>query len=194
MTGGPISLRDRYASVQTLDAFIDAALADRTPMVDLRVLARDAHPDLMDVRLTHGTRAVPVVIVLDEHFVEIGWWGPRPAALQAWATLPDARRLSAVDRYVEIRRWYARDRGRTTLHEVLGVVAKRPRSRTAPAASTRQKWQYRSLTSRPSVEPGAGVESCADVVASGCEGHGGPAGSSHESVPPGAAPQPSHPN
>ena len=110
-----------------------AALTDAAPDLELRVLARDENPDLMDARLTNGTRSIPVVIVLDERFTELGWWGPRPDALQRWATSPEARAMGAGDRYREIRRWYARDRGRTTLVELLDLLERTPDSATRAA-------------------------------------------------------------
>ena len=98
-----------------------AALTELVPRLDLRVLARDANLDLMDAHLTDGARAIPIVIVLDEHYTEVGWWGPRPAELQAWAN-GAGRGLEKAERYREIRRWYARDRGRSTLDEVVGLI------------------------------------------------------------------------
>src|SRR3712207_1194191 len=50
-----------------------ARLAELAPNLELRVLARDEHPDLMDAYLTNGTRSIPVVIALDPHFVPLGW-------------------------------------------------------------------------------------------------------------------------
>lgn len=98
-----------------------AKLAELAPNVDLRILARDANPDIMDAHLTGASRSIPVVIVLDEDYVERGWWGPRPAALQAWVKA-EGQALDAPTRYREIRTWYARDRGLATLEEVLGLM------------------------------------------------------------------------
>jgi hypothetical protein len=100
-----------------------ARLAERTPNVDLRVVGRDDNPDLMDAHRTNGSRAIPVVIVLDEDFAESGWWGPRPAALQEWL-LRDGMALPKDERQRHVRTWYARDRGRTTADEVVDVVAR----------------------------------------------------------------------
>ena len=100
-----------------------ARLTDLVPGVDLRVVRRDEHPDLIDAHLTNGTRSIPVVLVLDEDFVERGWWGPRPAPLQAWAAGEGAA-LSKAERYRQARTWYARDRGRTTAAEVVDLVAR----------------------------------------------------------------------
>lgn len=91
---------------------------------DLRVLERDDNPDLMDAHLTGGTsRSIPVVIVYDEDFREVGWWGPRPRDLQRWVR-EEGMALSKEERYTEVRRWYARDRGRTTVREVMELFCR----------------------------------------------------------------------
>lgn len=98
-----------------------ARLAEYTPGITLRVLKRDEHPELMEEHLTAGKRAIPVVMVLDTQFREAGWWGPRPNELQAWTTTRGVT-LSRPDRYREIRRWYAVDRGRKTIEEILLLI------------------------------------------------------------------------
>jgi hypothetical protein len=98
-----------------------AKLAELSRNLDLRVLARDENLDLMDAHLTGTSRSIPVVIALDDEFRERGWWGPRPAALQEWVLGP-GQALEKDARYKQVRGWYARDRGRTTLEEVVGML------------------------------------------------------------------------
>ncbi len=111
------------------DAFstmpIVARLAEQSG-VDLRVLSRDANADLMDAHLTSGTRSIPVLIILDCDFRERGWWGPRPAVLQRWYR-NEGHVLSKEDRTRRKRAWYARDRGRTVVGEVLEAVERAAR-------------------------------------------------------------------
>ena len=100
-----------------------AKWAAAAPNLALRVLRRDEHPEVMDRYLTNGTaRAIPVVIGLTEAMRELGWWGPRPRELQAYVL--EQRRLGREKTtiYAETRRWYARDKGETTLREVLAVM------------------------------------------------------------------------
>jgi len=109
-----------------------AALVEEVPMLGLRVLARDQNLDVMDAHLSPtGARAIPVVIVLDENFAELGWWGSRPAELQAWVSSPEAQAMDAAARYRQVRRWYARDHGRSALTEILGLL-----ERTTPSNKT----------------------------------------------------------
>jgi hypothetical protein len=98
-----------------------ARFADAAPGMELRVLRRDEHPELMDRYLTNGSRSIPIVIVLDESYRELGHWGPRPAPLQAWV-MANRPLVPKAELYPRIRKWYARDRGETTLREVLAVA------------------------------------------------------------------------
>jgi Thioredoxin len=98
-----------------------ARWAQRTPGVSLRILRRDEHPDVMDRYLTNGARSIPVVIALDRDFVELGAWGPRPRELQAWV-MAHKDTMPKDERYREVRRWYARDKGETTIREVMEAM------------------------------------------------------------------------
>jgi hypothetical protein len=98
-----------------------ARLEESSPKVDLRILSREENPDLMDSHLTNGTRSIPVVLILDENFREVAWWGPRPQPLQD-LFLREIRLLPEEERFRSIRAWFARDQGRTTLREVLSRI------------------------------------------------------------------------
>jgi thioredoxin-like negative regulator of GroEL len=98
-----------------------AKLADASEKLALRVIRRDENLDVMSRYLTDGTRSIPIVIVLDEAFRELGHWGPRPHELQQWVTDHKAT-MPKEERYRYVRGWYARDRGETMLREVLALV------------------------------------------------------------------------
>lgn len=98
-----------------------ARLADETGRLEVRVIRRDERPDVMDRYLTDGARSIPIVVALDGAGRELGHWGPRPAELQAWV-MAHKDALPQDERFREVRRWYARDRGRSTLREVLALV------------------------------------------------------------------------
>lgn len=98
-----------------------AKLAATVPGLELRVIRRDQHPDVMDRYLTNGSRSIPIVIALDEAFRELGHWGPRPRELQAWV-MENRLKVSKAELYPQVRQWYARDRGESTLREVLEMA------------------------------------------------------------------------
>jgi hypothetical protein len=113
-----------------------AKLAERVPGLELRVIRRDEHPEVMDQYLTDGSRSIPIVIALDEDFRELGHWGPRPTALQDWV-LANKAKIEKPELYPQVRKWYARDRGESTLREVLeattGFALPGPAQEAAPA-------------------------------------------------------------
>jgi len=98
-----------------------ARAVEASPELDLRVLRRDEHPELMDAHLTNGNRAIPVVMILDGEYREVAWWGPRPAPLQD-LFLREIKPLPKEERYPRVRAWYARDRGRTILEEIFREI------------------------------------------------------------------------
>jgi hypothetical protein len=100
---------------------IVAKLAESVAGLELRVILRDANPEVMDQYLTNGARSIPIVVALDESFHEIGHWGPRPAELQAWV-MANRGTVPKAELYLQVRKWYARDRGETTLREVLEMA------------------------------------------------------------------------
>lgn len=102
-----------------------ARLAEVAPGVELRVVKRDEHPELMDRHLTNGARSIPLAVMLDRDFRPVGSWGPRPAPLQEFILREKRAGVrSAKEIYRDARAWYARDRGETTLAEVLEVLRK----------------------------------------------------------------------
>ena len=107
---------DGFSTVPVL-----ARWAGLSETLELRMLRRDEHPGLMDLYLTAGARAIPVVIILDDQFRELGHWGPRPAALQEWVRVHRGAMPKAELR-PRIRRWYAQDRGASALREVMEVA------------------------------------------------------------------------
>jgi hypothetical protein len=98
-----------------------ARLTEASDKLEMRILGRDANRDLMDAHLTGASRSIPIVIVYDSVFRELGWWGPRPGPLQRWV-MNEGLALPKPDRYPLVRAWYARDKGRTIVSELLSIV------------------------------------------------------------------------
>jgi hypothetical protein len=98
-----------------------AKLADASDNLSFRIVRRDENLDIMDRHLTGTSRSIPVLILLNEDFNECGWWGPRPAELQKWV-IEEGLKLPREERYKQVRTWYARDRGETTMREIVGKL------------------------------------------------------------------------
>jgi hypothetical protein len=100
---------------------IVAKLCESVSNMDMRALNRDENPDIMDSHLTGTSRSIPAIILLNQKFQECGWWGPRPRALQQWV-VEKGMLLPKDERYREVRTFYARDHGLTTMHELTEML------------------------------------------------------------------------
>jgi len=101
-----------------------ARLAEVLPNVQIRLVKRDENPELMDAFLTNGSRSIPMALLLRPDFSVAGAWGPRPAELQEFVLGEKKAALRPLDDiYRDVRRWYARDRGESTLRALLDIMA-----------------------------------------------------------------------
>ena len=96
-------------------------LGDEAEGIDVRIISRDDNPEVMDRYLTDGARSIPIAILLDSDFKEIGYWGPRPKELQQWV-MDNKDLIPKEERYPQVRRWYAKDKGASTLRELLELI------------------------------------------------------------------------
>jgi thioredoxin family protein len=103
---------------------IVAKLAESVSNMDMRILARDENLDIMDTHLTGKSRSIPIVILLNQKYQECGWWGPRPRELQKWV-MEKGMKLPKDERYREVRTFYARDHGLTTMRELVEMLESR---------------------------------------------------------------------
>ncbi|MCO6489879.1 MAG: thioredoxin family protein [Phaeodactylibacter sp.] len=108
-------------------------MADASELVELRLILRDEHPDIMDAFLTNGGRSIPKVILLDAPSLDVlGDWGPRPAEVQDMVMAAKADLDALADkeakkkRYQELtaaaQKWYAKDKTRSIQEEFLAAV------------------------------------------------------------------------
>lgn len=108
-------------SAQCLPCLVAAARL--SPLVRLRMLTRDDHPDIMDRYLTRGTRSIPILVALDDHGRELFRWGPRPAAAQAVVEAAKAAGLDKAALQEKLHLFYGRDRGRALATELAAALA-----------------------------------------------------------------------
>ena len=99
-----------------------AKWAAEVPGLSLRILRRDEHADFMDQYLTAGARSIPVVVVLDNDFRALEHWGPYPGPLINWVQEHKPPVMVKEDFVKGKRTWYAKDRGETTLREVISLI------------------------------------------------------------------------
>ena len=92
--------------------------------VDLRILLRSEHPDIMAAHQTNGKNSIPKLICLDAAtLTELGTWGPRPAAAEALShRLHADPNLPITQLIKQMNAWSDEDRGQALQHELLERV------------------------------------------------------------------------
>lgn len=107
-------------------------ISEAIDRVELGIIFRDQHPEIMDAFLTNGARAIPKVLILDTISGQVlGTWGPRPSEAQAMVmdmkqtveVLPEEERADFRARSSEaMHAWYARDKGQRVQIEFLNTL------------------------------------------------------------------------
>jgi hypothetical protein len=89
-------------------------MAEVNEHIELKVVLRDQHPEVMNEFLTDGSRSIPKLIILDKANMDIlGSWGPRPSEVQndyiSKRRDPNYENKKATE---ELHLWYARNKGK----------------------------------------------------------------------------------
>lgn len=104
-----------------------ARIAQAAPdKIELRIILRDEHPEVMDQYLTNGSRSIPLLISRAKNDGrQLFVWGPRPAALQdfvlEWKARPGEKSFDELK--TEVQQWYNRDKGAHLTGELSGKLA-----------------------------------------------------------------------
>jgi len=99
-------------------------IAAESELIDLQIILRDEHLDIMDQYLTNGGRSIPKLICLDQEDREIFVWGPRPAAIQQ--VVNDTKAEGITDHAVLVERIqyaYNEDQTHSIQQEISDILA-----------------------------------------------------------------------
>jgi len=98
-------------------------LAEAREDIKLKILLRDANPEVMNSYLTNGAKSIPVVIFMDDDFNELAIWGPRPQPAQEMV-LENKKHpvMSPQDFKIQLQKWYISDKSQTTQHEFQDIL------------------------------------------------------------------------
>ena len=98
-------------------------ICEQRPDWELRIILRDANPDLMDQHLTNGVRAIPIFLFLGPGADPVFKWGPRPEVAQRifedHRELIVSKKMQKTDVIKKIRTFYAKDRGVAASEELI---------------------------------------------------------------------------
>ena len=97
-------------------------MAEVNSNVDLKILLRDEHPEIMDLYLTNGTKSIPVLVIFDEDGNELFKWGPRPKLAQQLINQWKSEGIVKPELYEKLHLWYGRNRGKEIENEMLELI------------------------------------------------------------------------
>lgn len=100
---------DAAFALPALECFAEA----NPGLIELRIIYRDASPEIMDNHLTNGARAIPKVLLADEQETVLWTWGPRPSTLQQLVNELLSQGATKEEKLKKTTQWYLRDQGET---------------------------------------------------------------------------------
>ena len=101
---------------------LNAVANNSNGKINLRFVYRDQNSELMNAFLTNGTKSIPKLIQLDEHYNVTGIWGPRPTTAQELVKTLKANPLTAESYSTELHSWYAKDKQVSMEKEILKLL------------------------------------------------------------------------
>ena len=98
-------------------------IADKSDLINLRIIFRDEHEELMRHFLTNGGKSIPKLIVLNSENDVLNTWGPRPNI--ATKMVQDYKnthgQLDAAFKQ-ELQVWYNKDKGVNIQENMVGLL------------------------------------------------------------------------
>lgn len=99
-----------------------ARLVEGVNGLDMRIIDSEVGKGVMDAHPTpDGRGATPTVLLLDEDGRRVGCWTERPSELQKW-WIENPDHLSSRRKLRQKYAWYDRDKGESTLEEIVGLI------------------------------------------------------------------------
>lgn len=97
-------------------------IAQEVPVIDLKILFRDEHTELMDHFLTHGTRSIPKLVILDRECKVLTTWGPRSKKATAMVMAYKAQFGKIDDTFKQtLQLWYTKNKGEAIVQDLVEI-------------------------------------------------------------------------
>jgi hypothetical protein len=95
-------------------------ISDLNSNINLRIVLRDEHPELMDKFLTNGGKAIPKLIHVENQYSKIESWGPRPTVATKMVADYKALYGSITPEFKkDLQVWYNKDKGISTIEDMM---------------------------------------------------------------------------
>ena len=99
-------------------------IAELNKNIELKLVLRDEHPELMDAFLTNGGRAIPKLIMIDSNSYEIkNTFGPRPSkATQMVIDYKTEHGVLTPEFKEDLQLWYNKNKGQNVIEDLVSLL------------------------------------------------------------------------
>ena len=102
---------------------IISALTNLSNYIELKILFRDEHPEIMNLYLEgRGKRSIPKLVSFNENGDELFQWGPRPQQAKLMFDKMISDGIDKDERSKALHLWYGRDRGISVENELVNLI------------------------------------------------------------------------
>jgi hypothetical protein len=100
-------------------------IAELSPFIDFKIVLRDENLELMDQFLTHGSRSIPKLIMIDnETGTILKTYGPRPTEATNYVNRYNAMYGSLTPEFKEdLQHWYNNNKGQNIIDDVTEILS-----------------------------------------------------------------------
>ncbi|MDO4781861.1 MAG: thioredoxin family protein [Capnocytophaga felis] len=101
-------------------------IAELNPKITLKLVFRDENEELMNLFLTNGGKAIPIVVILDLEDNVLASWGSRPSVATKMVEDYKAQhgKLSAEFKE-ELQKWYNQDKGNNIVDDFIKILSEK---------------------------------------------------------------------
>lgn len=99
-------------------------LAELNEQIDLRIVLRDEHPELMNAFLTDGSKSIPILIMIDKVSGGVMYvYGPRPSEATAFVNRFKSKYGELTPEFKEdLQHWYNDNKGLNVMEDIVKAL------------------------------------------------------------------------
>ena len=98
-------------------------IAELNPKITMKLVFRDENEELMNLFLTNGGKAIPIVVFLDLEDKVLAHWGSRPSVAAKMVEEEKAKNGKLSPEFKEeLQKWYNQDKGQSILADLTELL------------------------------------------------------------------------
>lgn len=99
-------------------------IAEISATINLKIVLRDNHLELMNAFLTNGAQAIPKLIILDENNTVVDTWGAR-SKTATQLVIDYKKQFGSIDAEFKknLQIWYNKDKGISIINDLLEIIS-----------------------------------------------------------------------